>query len=107
MHHRRVQWADRSCLVEDRVEGYATHDVESRLHFHPDVKVVRDNGCLKIYDKEQHLASVSLLGEGRIVKTQGWYCPEFGIREPCLVIFAEFRNVSLPFRTGWLLQFDK
>lgn len=104
VHHRRISWFGDKCLIEDRVEGKGHHDIESRLHIHPSLSVNYTGEEVIILDEREVLVGISLLGNGRIEKTEGWYCPEFGIKKPCVVLTTIHKNVSLPFKCGWNLE---
>ena len=104
IHHRRISWSAEKCLVEDRVEGRGHYEIESRLHIHPSLSVDFTDKEVIIRDKSEVLAKISLPGNGRIEKAEGWYCPEFGIKKPCVVLTTIHNNVSLPFECGWILK---
>jgi len=104
IHHRRISWFGDKCLIEDKVEGKGHHEIESRLHIHPSLSVNYTGEEVIIRDEQDVLAGISLPGNGRIEKTEGWYCPEFGIKKPCVVLTTKHKNVSLPFRGGWILK---
>jgi len=104
IHHRRISWSGDICLIEDRVEGKGHHEIESRLHIHPSLSVDFTDGVANILDDDEVLVTVSLNGKGEILKNQGWYCPEFGIKKPCVVLTSIHKNASLPFEGGWNLE---
>jgi uncharacterized heparinase superfamily protein len=103
IHHRSVKWLNDTILIEDRIEGHGRHDIESRLHIHPDLQVVPDENRVEIKDNDQTYLTISLAGMGRIEVVEGWYCPEFGLKHKCAVVKADYKNESLPFKTGWEL----
>lgn len=107
IHHRRISWSGDKCLIEDRVEGKGHHDIESRLHIHPSLTVDFTGEEVVIRDEQDVLVGISLYGDGRIDKTEGWYCPEFGIKKPCVVLTTIHKNVSLPFKCGWIFNIHK
>ena len=104
VHHRTITWKGKDCIVEDRVEGGGRHDVETRLHIHPELAVDCDGRHAVIRDENGILLKVSLRGESRLELTTVWYCPEFGIKRECPVITTRGEKVSLPFASGWLLE---
>ena len=104
IHHRKVTWKEDSILVEDRVEGGGRHAVEIRLHIHPGVQVDGDGRHTVVRDRDRQVMEITLPGEGRIEVQKGWYCPGFGVRLECPVLSATFRDVPLPFRTGWSIR---
>jgi uncharacterized heparinase superfamily protein len=103
IHHRSVKWLNDTILIEDRIEGHGRHDIESRLHIHPDLKVVPDENRVEINGNDQTYLTISLAAMGRIEVVEGWYCPEFGLKHKCAVVKADYKNESLPFKTGWEL----
>ncbi len=101
VHHRAITLTGNSFVVEDKVEGGGSHDLESRLHVHPDLSVELDEGRALVLDGTELLATIVRHDSGRIVRTDGWYCPEFGVKQACPVISYTCKNVTLPFRNGW------
>jgi uncharacterized heparinase superfamily protein len=104
VHHRNVTWSEDVCLIDDRVEGKGTHDIETRLHIHPDLKVELDGDKVVISCGIEVMAAITLQGNGRIERCEGWYCPEFGVKVTCTVLKAGFENVPLPFSSGWVIS---
>jgi uncharacterized heparinase superfamily protein len=97
-HHRRIVWSGERIEIRDRVDGRGVHDLEMRLHVHPDCPVRQDGGFAML-----NIGEASLRVEhdaGRLYIEQGWYCPHFGHAEPCVVISVRAR-VQLP----WLGSF--
>ncbi len=103
IHRRTVTWSGDELLIEDRVEGCGRHDIQSRLHIHPNLLVVINNGKATIHDGPVLLAIIAPAGSGRIELEAGWYCPEFGMRQSCNVLFINHHNTLLPFYGGWKL----
>lgn len=87
IEHRRCIEADkneRSVVVEDTIVGEGCHTVESRIHLHPDVKVERNRDCISL---ERAGRNVRISARDSTVRFEnGWYCPEFGLRESSTVI---------------------
>jgi uncharacterized heparinase superfamily protein len=107
IHQRSITWAKNQITIEDRIEGQGTHDIESRLHIHPDLKVeAADNGA-RVTDNGQTLMTVSAEGQGRVEIESGWYCPEFNIKHKCPVLTIKLRRIILPLRFGWHLQLNE
>jgi uncharacterized heparinase superfamily protein len=104
IHHRKITWEGDSIQIEDRVEGKGMHAVEIRLHIHPGFQVDGDGRNAVVRDRDRQVMEITLPGEGRIEVQKGWYCPEFGVRLECPVLSATFRDVPLPFRTGWSIR---
>jgi len=101
VHHRAITWSGNEIIVEDRIEGKDSHDIEARLHVSPELLVNMIDGAAIVRDGDQILATITLQGEGSIATTEGWYCPEFGIMQPCVVLRQRSRNISLPYLGGW------
>jgi hypothetical protein len=57
-----------------------------------------------ITDNSDILARISALKEKHIEKIEGWYCPEFGLKEKCVVLRTRSKNESLPFTGGWQIK---
>jgi uncharacterized heparinase superfamily protein len=101
VHHRSITWAGNQITIEDRIEGRGTHDIESRLHIHPDLKVEAVDGGVMVSDQGQPLMTASAGGQGRVEVESGWYCPEFNKRVSCPVLTLKLAKVPLPVRFGW------
>ena len=104
IHHRRVTWKDREIIIEDLIEGSGIHNIESRLHIHPDLSVEKSEGEVHVGCEGIRLRTVSAAGQGKVGIGDGWYCPEFGLKYKCPVLILRFKSVSLPFKCGW--KFD-
>ena len=97
-HHRRMVWSGDRIEICDRVDGRGVHDLELRLHVHPDCPVRQDGGFAVL-----DIGGATLRVEhhaGRLQIEQGWHCPQFGHAEPCVVICVRVR-AQLP----WLGSF--
>ena len=104
IHHRSITWAGGEITIEDRIEGQDTHDIESRLHIHPDLKVEQVDGGVRVRGDGQPLMNVSAVGEGRVEIESGWYCPEFNKKISCPVITLNHKNMALPSKCAWLIM---
>lgn len=106
VHHRDIRWSNHAYLIQDRVEGKGRHQVESRLHIHPALDVDPSMREFLIRDKLDILARISSLNAQRIEKIDGWYCPEFGIKEKCVVLKIGPESVTLPYAGGWQIKVE-
>lgn len=93
----------RSWRVTDDILGTGRHQLESFIHFHPDLTLQRADDAWLLINAEGHaLYRVSLAGgDGEMLHTD--YCPGFGIRRRntslCLSVSAD-----LPHSFGYLLE---
>jgi uncharacterized heparinase superfamily protein len=106
IHHRIIVWAGDEIAIEDRIEGQGTHDIESRLHIHPDLKVEAVDIGVRISEGGKKVMTVSPAGQGRVEIESGWYCPEFNKRISCPVITLKLAKVPLPARLGWRFKIE-
>jgi len=106
IHRRRVNWQGSRIVIEDTVAGQGRHDVELRMHLHPDLNAVSGAGCVSVYKGDQSVMTVSAVGAGKIRIEKGWYCPEFGRQSTCPVLVQEFQQVPLPFEADWAIEID-
>ncbi len=104
IHHRRVVWAGNTITIEDRVEGSGAHEIESRLHIHPALEVHHDGDGVLVKDGALPIASITSEGAGDVEQTGGWYCPEFGRKEPCVVLRVKSANHGLPYVGKWVFK---
>jgi len=103
VHHRKIVWRLGGIDIEDVMEGEGAHDIELRLHIHPDLKVGIVGGEAMIKDGDTILARIHPLLNGNMAIQNGWYCPEFGKKLSCAVLVSERKKVPLPFRAGWTI----
>ncbi|MGC9966107.1 MAG: alginate lyase family protein [Syntrophobacteraceae bacterium] len=104
VHCRRVHISGKTYTIRDIIEGRGIHRIESRLHVNPAFSLDLISGGAVIKHLGESLASISSMHGQAIEKTDGWYCPEFGIKEPCCVLRISLPRVSLPCDTGWVIQ---
>lgn len=92
-HHRWLCWIDRRFwLVCDRISGRGRRQVESLIHFHPEVEILRtpgpagatQNGLVRRGPTELQIAIWGAQNvvpySGELAPLQGWYSPEFGLQ---------------------------
>lgn len=104
IHTRAVTWSGNRIAIDDLVEGAGRHRIESRLHIHPDLAVRTVDGKIVLFCGDTPVASISLVGGGRIEQGKGRYCPEFGKTLSCPVFFITIADAKLPFRGGWRIE---
>lgn len=104
IHHRYVSWAGDRLLIADRIAGTGTHDLESRLHIHPDLKIEHTEHTLRIVDGHQPIMLVWTDGPGQVTVEKGWYCPQFNVKHPCSVLRLKLSGVPLPVCIGWVMH---
>jgi len=100
VHSRRIIQAPGGCwVIVDSIEGSGTHRIESFIHFHPAVRVTRIGGggqavdgggerlspCFTV-EFGAHRYALMTLGGGRFELHDGWYAPEFGVRQSRRVV---------------------
>ena len=108
-------WIDRLFwVVFDEVAGAGEHQVESLLHFHPDVEVrersVDQNGVTGVIATRNRTslqvvpwgATTTTLVRGLEDPIQGWYAPEFGKAFPDQV-WQLGKHDTLPLHMGYVL----
>jgi uncharacterized heparinase superfamily protein len=102
VHRREFEFRHGGLVLLDTVTGNGTHVIEAFLHFHPAVtlhltgaqsyRLTLAEGVIgHVYYRHWQGASLA----------QGWYCPEFGRREPNTLLRL-VATVRLPF-TGYIM----
>jgi uncharacterized heparinase superfamily protein len=104
IHHRRIVWREHTYIIEDVVKGRGRHDIESRLHIHPALSVKLEKNRVVLKSDQTPLAYVGTLGSGRLETDVGYYCPEFGLKQRCMVLKVTIQDSLLPYRGGWLIH---
>ncbi|WP_259117705.1 heparinase II/III family protein [Salinibacter ruber] len=85
-HRRRIETDqnERCIVVEDTITGEGCHSIESRIHLHPDVQVEQKRDYISL---ERAGRGICISARDSTVRFEnGWYCPEFGLRESNTVI---------------------
>lgn len=103
IHKRTFTWSGGSIAINDTVSGGGIHDIEQRLHVNPSLAVKIADGKAIVSDGAEVVAVITVAGSARVELTEGFYCPEFGLKIPCAVLSASFCNFPLPFRGGWTI----
>jgi hypothetical protein len=80
--------------------------VESRLHIHPSLQLNLSGKAFRISDGRHVLARVSSIQHLPIEKIEGWYCPEFGLKEKCVVLRTRSETEALPSVGGWQIMVE-
>jgi uncharacterized heparinase superfamily protein len=105
VHRRVIDYAwEGTWRVTDTIEGRGRHRVESRLHFHPDLRVEIDGGVVAVADASERVLLTATPGEGADpVLERGWYFPEFGVKRENAVMVLRCDAV-LPVGLGYTLR---
>jgi uncharacterized heparinase superfamily protein len=98
VHQRAFSFQAGRLAVVDRITGYGQHDIEAFVHFHPAI-------ALKFQGQQTFdlLLPTGKLGSLHYEHWQqadlqcGWYCPEFGNRQPNVVLRL-YSSTPLPFQ---------
>jgi uncharacterized heparinase superfamily protein len=93
---------DVTWVVVDWATGDGTHQLENRLHLHPDVTAETMNGSAVGLRVGEVPVSVSPIGTSVISLERGWYCPRFGSRLASTVLVSR-SACSLPSAMGWII----
>jgi len=97
IHRRRFRYLNGALAIEDAIEGRGTHDIEAYLHFHPRVNLDCKSGQhVDIFEPDRRIGSVLQTGWEDVAIVSGWYCEEFGKREPRTVLKLKAK-ATLPF----------
>jgi len=79
-HARIIDYASPgNWTIRDTVEGAGSHTIESRLHIHPDYRIVLVDQSAEIRDDEGEVVLIIIPSPNVTVRIEeGWYFPEFG-----------------------------
>jgi uncharacterized heparinase superfamily protein len=106
VHRREFKLRHGSLMLLDTISGNGTHIIEAFLHFHPAVTVhVISPQAYRLTLAERLIGYVSYRSWQEASLAQGWYCPEFGKREPNTVLRLA-AMVCLPFTGCIMLNLD-
>ena len=103
MHHREIVWNDNLITVTDDVEGAGRHDIGGRLHLHPELFLLLENGQVVVTVADGCKVVIETLSGLDLQVEKGCYCPEFGKFIECPVVTWSGQGVQLPFTGGFKL----
>jgi uncharacterized heparinase superfamily protein len=117
VHRRTVVYDGRRYRVDDEVTGSGRHRIESFLHFHPEMSVhleahrlVAGGQGVRLVIRFHRGLSADLqrgwmptVRVGAAAPLHGWYCPEFGLRQPNPVVVLIWEG-RLPARVGYEIE---
>ena len=113
-HTRRILRVGSSVwLVLDTLSGAGHHHMESNIHFHPEVDLEPIGpGAVEVARQGRTLTLITLpsmackINSGSLNPKQGWYSPEFGVRQPRSTISLTFEH-QIPHTFGYILTTGK
>ena len=106
VHRREFEFRHGNLVLLDTVTGKGTHVLEAFLHFHPAVTVqVISPQTYRLTLAERLIGRISYTQWQEASLSQGWYCPEFGKREPNTVLRL-VTTVQLPFTGCIMINLD-
>lgn len=96
-------------VVLDKVSCKGTKTVKSYVHFHPEFDL-KNNGTWEVWKQKQRYAQVhtiNSLSEGSLFgeRNNGWYAPEFGIKDKNHVL--EIQSISDKPYIGYVIDFGE
>lgn len=98
IHQRQFIFRGGKLAVLDKVTGGGMHDVEAFVHFHPTITVkLVDNQMVELSLATRKIGHICCKSWQETSLLDGWYCPEFGKREPNTVLRL-WSRVRLPFQ---------
>jgi uncharacterized heparinase superfamily protein len=107
VHRREFEFRHGSLVLLDAVTGNGTHIIEAFLHFHPAVTVhLTSAQTSRLTLAERIIGHISYEHWQEAGLSQGWYCPEFGKREPNTVLRLA-ATTQLPFTGCVMINLDE
>jgi uncharacterized heparinase superfamily protein len=102
VHRREFKLRHGRLVLRDTVTGNGTHVIEAFLHFHPAITVhLTSAQTYRLTLAERIIGHIAYEHWQEASLSQGWYCPEFGKREPNTVLRLA-ATAQLPF-TGCIM----
>jgi uncharacterized heparinase superfamily protein len=97
-HARRLTWHDEGILlIRDEVGSKSAVEGISRIHLHPDCKIVQqDENSVEVHSPVGPV-SVKFAGPGNLRVEEALYCPEFGLRVPNKALAWSARGPDIRF----------
>ena len=90
-HHRTVVWGSSKGLeVRDRVKARRPVTAVSRLHLHPDCRIISLKNQDVIVEYSAGTFKITFSGQGKLYCENSFYCPEFGYKVPNIALAYKF-----------------
>jgi uncharacterized heparinase superfamily protein len=98
VHQRAFSFRSGHLVVLDRITGFGWHEIEAFVHFHPSVTLkLQAKQTFDLLLPTGKIGSLCYKNWQQADLHSGWYCPEFGKREPNVVLRLRSR-AHLPFQ---------
>lgn len=104
IHYRHFIWSEKTIKIEDHIEGEGIHDIELGLHINPEFKIRPNGESAEIINSDGRIIARIFPKKGPLQEKKGWYCPEFGLKKDCSVLFINHKKIKLPYETGWRIE---
>lgn len=102
LHRRSISCLASAWLIEDRLEGQGRHNIASFIHLHPDVRVIKQSAMQVHLDLRGVGFMLEVLEGTELLLESGEYAPEFGLRQPNLVLVLRKAGIC-PLRVAYLI----
>jgi uncharacterized heparinase superfamily protein len=101
IHYRKFDWDKKKKLsVLDKVVSNYSHNIKSRLHFHPSCEIfeIKQNTAWVTYPEGK--IKIAFSGDGYLACEDSYFCPEFGLGIPnkSLVFMSSGSTVEIGFQ---------
>ncbi len=103
VHSRVLKYVNKCWTISDEVSGEGEHSVNNFIHIHPDVDCIEDNGEYFLMKDDYKLAKITFSGAAKVSLEEGWYCPEFGVKQKNSVLRLVSKG-SLPICQSYAIE---
>ena len=92
VHSREVTYKNRQWNIRDLVSGTGEHFINNFIHLHPGVDCINEGGEYFLVKQANKLARISFSSDAEVSFEDGWYYPEFGIKQKNLIIRLSYEG---------------
>jgi uncharacterized heparinase superfamily protein len=93
----------RNLRVEDEISARRALTAQSFIHLHPDLRATVEADRVTLHRGQTVAATLHLENVGTMETASGWYCPQFGTKQPNTVLVLNGAGAS-PLKFGYTLE---
>jgi hypothetical protein len=95
VHKRSIRYVESNWYFVDEVHGCGEHRIKNYIHLHPALEIEHVDDCCYISHGGIKIAVIVFNAGYKVSYEEGWYYPQFGIKEKNIVIILT-SNAVLP-----------
>jgi len=103
VHTRVLEQSSKQWVIKDTATGSGSHEVNNFIHLHPDIGCINEAGRYFFIKDNIKLASISFSDNVVVHLDDGWYYPEFGVKQKNRVIRLLYKG-DFPVQQEYMIE---